>query len=105
MLFLEGNKLDKEKSPLWDPKTTLKGPFLVQFGPFLGSFFSTFLENFHEFSAVSALHGFRSVEADRVNGNSFYMCIKATLKYIYGLSYLNSFAFSPHTFEFFEHDN
>ena len=55
MLFLEGNKLDKEKSPLWDPKTTLKGPFLVWFGPIFGSFFSTFLGNFHEFSAVSAL--------------------------------------------------
>ena len=55
MLFLEGNKLDKEKSPLWDPKTTLKGPFLVRFGPIFGSFFSTFLGNFHEFSAVSAL--------------------------------------------------
>ena len=57
MLFLEGNKLDKEKSPLWDPKTTLKGPFLVRFGPIFGSFFSTFLGNFHEVSAVSALYG------------------------------------------------
>ena len=55
MLFLEGNKLDKVESPLWDPKTTLKGPFLVRFGPIFGSFFSTFLGNFHEFSAVSAL--------------------------------------------------
>ena len=55
MLFLEGNKLNKVKSPLWDPKTTLKGPFLVRFGPIFGSFFSTFLGNFHEFSAVSAL--------------------------------------------------